>query len=237
MNAMFIKADGIGNFDYTRETATVEAAPVEAPVTANTGLIVYTSDNETLHPLFVPDVNTTARQNTTGTMLVGVLFNEETGTASTETLKKYVQNEDGSTTTVDIEVTIYTGDVTPAEGETYRYLFTNQYNVVGKDKVIDADEPAFYRLKANGGKLKSNRAYLVIDQSVLTGVNSIKAIYLHGLFNDDELDEPTAIELVEDANIGIDVNGTFYTLSGMKIQGLPTKSGIYIQNGKKIMVK
>ncbi len=239
MNAMFIKAEGIGNFDYTRETATVEAEPVEAPVAANTGLIVYTSDNETLHPLFVPDVNTTARQTTTGNMLVGVLFDEETEnvSVSTETLKKYVQQADGSTTTVDTEVTVYTGDVTPAEGETYRYLFTNQYNMVGKDVVIDADEPAFYRLKANGGKLKSNRAYLVIDQSVLTGVNSIKAIYLHGLFNDDELDEPTAIELVEDANIGIDVNGTFYTLSGMKIQGLPTKSGIYIQNGKKIMVK
>lgn len=401
MNAMYITSDSFSEFDYDRETAVVTAVTVDKPVPANTGLIVYTSDNEVLHPLFVPDVNTTARQSTDGNMLVGVVFGEddENVTTSTETLYKYVasstastasatswnfsdfeQAEYTSTTTIngltiaasdgtnssgnnnqnviidgsnktvegvsytkrlkfggagnanyrhlkfnvggsatinvvaahasnsgdprnlmisfgsfgndakpmgsvvagaepivltyeytgteasdiyiysgnsginiyavtvtpkassevslaEVPVTIYTGDVAPAESGTYRYLFTNQYSTVGKDNSLTSAEPGFYRLKAAGGKLKSNRAYLVIGQSVLQG-NSVKAIYLKSFFNDDPDDDfSTVIELVEDNNTGIDMNGTFYTISGVKIQGMPTKSGIYIQNGKKIMVK
>lgn len=387
MKAMYITNENFDEFDYERETAVVTPVEVNNPVPANTGLIVYTSDNEVLHPLFVPDVNTTVRQDVTGNMLVGVIFGEEiategeetdetaepTYTTSTEKLYKYVVNggtaaqtlvdykngigtysivsanskitenqtmltetgvkfdsnisstdnyveytgsfksgdvvtltsiynssdtsksglvqiidangytydvdnttsgvavtgsvtltadtdvlkfgrkggtgtvvssftvtrpgTEGEVEKVATDVTIYTGNVTPAVSGTYRYLFTNQYNTVGQDNSLTSDEPAFYRLKANGGKLKSNRAYLVLDQSVLTGTNGIKTIYLHGFTDDGELDEPTAIELVKDANVGIDVNGTFYTLSGMKIQGLPKTSGIYIQNGKKIMIK
>lgn len=383
MKAMFITSESFGEFDYDRETAVVNATPVTAPVSANTGLIVFTEDNEVLHPLFVPDVNTTERQNTEGNMLVGVLFDEETGTASTETLYKQVVTDPGTpyadladykdnigtftaggtselnstvtigyndtkamkfansynnganyvevtcdggfkrgciityagcinsgeatktgaiqiydengnklhesenfgdlkngatmatggsfelasdvqslriarlgnTTTyvvtfrvewtgseattelVETPVTIYTGNVTPAENDTYRYLFTNQYNTVGQNNSLTSDEPGFYRLKEAGGKLKSNRAYLVIGQNVLKG-NSVKAVYLKSFFNDDPDDDfSTVIELVEDNNAGIDMNGTFYTISGVKIQGMPTKSGIYIQNGKKIMVK
>lgn len=384
MKAMFITSESFDEFDYDRETAVVNATPVTAPVSANTGLIVFTEDNEVLHPLFVPDVNTTERQNTEGNMLVGVLFNEETGTSSTETLYKEVVTDpgtpyqdladykdnigtftaagtselnssvriysfdtpaikfansynnganyvevtcdggfkrgciitysgcissndetktgaiqiydengnllhesqnfvnvydgsnqmasggsfqlesdvqslriarkggtatyvttfrvewtgsDATTELVETPVTIYTGNVTPAESGTYRYLFTNQYNTVGQNNSLTSDEPGFYRLKEAGGKLKSNRAYLVIGQNVLKG-NSVKAVYLKSFFNDDPDDDfSTVIELVEGNNAGIDMNGTFYTISGVKIQGMPTKSGIYIQNGKKIMVK
>ena len=77
----------------------------------------------------------------------------------------------------------------------------------------------------------------MIGQNVLKG-NSVKAVYLKSFFNDDPDDDfSTVIELVDGNNAGIDMNGTFYTISGVKIQGMPTKSGIYIQNGKKIMVK
>ncbi len=384
MKAMFITSESFGEFDYDRETAVVNATPVTAPVSANTGLIVFTKDNEVLHPLFVPDVNTTERQNTEGNMLVGVLFNEETGTSSTETLYKEVVTDpgtpyqdladykdnigtftaegssvlnssvriylfdeqaikfansynnganyvevtcdggfkrgciitysgcissddatetgaiqiydengnllhesqnfvnvydgsnqmesvssfqlesdaqslriarkgntatyvttfrvewtgsDATTELVETPVTIYTGNVAPAGSGTYRYLFTNQYNTVGQNNSLTSDEPGFYRLKEAGGKLKSNRAYLVIGQNVLKG-NSVKAVYLKSFFNDDPDDDfSTVIELVEGNNAGIDMNGTFYTISGVKIQGLPTQKGIYIQNGKKVMVK
>ena len=234
MKAMFITSENFSDVDTERETAVVTPVEVEKPIPANTGLIVYTSDNEVLHPLFVPDVNTTARQDVTGNMLVGVLFDENTGTGSTETLYKA---DPATGELVETEVTIYTGNVDPAESGTYRYLFTNQYNTVGQNNSLTSDEPGFYRLKEAGGKLKSNRAYLVIGQNVLKG-NSVKAVYLKSFFNDDPDDDfSTVIELVDGNNAGIDMNGTFYTISGVKIQGMPTKSGIYIQNGKKIMVK
>ncbi len=230
MTAMIIKADGISEVNRSRETAKVEGVIADKPVPANTGLIVYTVDNETLHPLFVPGVNATERLDVNGNMLVGVTFDENSGTKSTETLYEYKDGEK-----VETDVDIYTGAVAPAESGTYRYLFTNIFNTVGMDDENTADEPAFYRLKAAGGKLKSNRAYLVINQSVLQGA-SVKALFFS--INDDPDDTPTEINIVEGAdNAGIDVNGTFYTVSGVKIQGLPAQKGVYIQNGKKIMVK
>ena len=238
MHAMFVTIDSISNVDTKHETAEVNGVEVTKPVAANTGLIVYTDENETLFPLFVPAEKKTDREEITGNMLVGVLFDETNGTASTDKLYKNVTRQ-GGVEKVKTDVTVYSGSIEPASGSTYRYLFTNQYNVVGQDESLSSDEPTFYRLKAAGGTLKSNRAYLVIEQSVLNGA-SIKSISLKGLGggnNNGELDEPTAIELVEGANNGIDVNGTFYTVSGIKIQGLPKVSGIYIQNGKKIMVK
>ena len=51
------------------------------------------------------------------------------------------------------------------------------------------------------------------------------------------MDDNTTVTAVT----GIEVNDaaeedTYYTLSGIKV-GRPTKSGIYIKNGKKIIIK
>ena len=57
--------------------------------------------------------------------------------------------------------------------------------------------------------------------------------------DDDELDEPTAIELIENL-FGEDTTGqpaTWYSLSGQMLSGKPSKSGIYIMNGKKVFIK
>ena len=34
-----------------------------------------------------------------------------------------------------------------------------------------------------------------------------------------------------------DLNGVWYTLDGRQIQGIPGQKGIYIKNGKKIIIK
>ena len=233
MNAIYVKIDGITNVNTNRETADVTGVEVTKPVAANTGLIVYTDENEVLFPLFVPSVKNTDRETTEDNMLVGVLFDESNGVKSSEGLYKYA-TVDNKYTKVKTNVDVYTGDVDPAESGSYRYLFTNMFNTVGKDDSNTSDEPGFYRLKADGGKLKSNRAYLVIGQSVLQGA-SVKALRLS--LSDDPDDTPTAIQLIDASEAGIDMNGTFYTISGVRVQGLPTQKGVYIQNGKKIMVK
>ena len=33
------------------------------------------------------------------------------------------------------------------------------------------------------------------------------------------------------------MKGDWYTLDGMKLQAAPTKKGVYIMNGKKVVVK
>ena len=48
-------------------------------------------------------------------------------------------------------------------------------------------------------------------------------------------DEPTAINFVHADNSG--ENGKWYTVGGLQLQQKPTHKGVYIFNGKKVMVK
>ena len=46
-------------------------------------------------------------------------------------------------------------------------------------------------------------------------------------------DEPTAISFVHATN----ENGKWYTIGGMQLQQKPTQKGVYIYNGKKLIIK
>ena len=46
----------------------------------------------------------------------------------------------------------------------------------------------------------------------------------------------TAIDTIESTET-VGNSNTFNTLSGMQIQGVPTQKGVYIVNGKKVLVK
>ena len=45
--------------------------------------------------------------------------------------------------------------------------------------------------------------------------------------------EPTKISFVKTEH----VDGQWYSVSGMKLQKRPTQSGVYIYNGKKVVIK
>ena len=76
----------------------------------------------------------------------------------------------------------------------------------------------------NAIEVGPNKAWL----SVNTGVPSARAITL-------VFDEATGVNEV----IGVkEVNdGSWYDLNGRKLNGMPTKKGVYIMNGKKVVVK
>lgn len=137
-----------------------------------------------------------------------------------------------------VDVVFYKGAIKKAEndGKTgyRRYFFTNKYTSTSEPGVSKVSEdPKFFQ--TNGGNLKSNRAYLDVPTSIFGGAN-VKSIRIIGLF--DNTDDATAIELInEPAANEIDLNGEFYSISGVKLQGVPTQKGIYIQNGKKVMIK
>lgn len=118
------------------------------------------------------------------------------------------------------------------------YVLTNIYQQVNDDDELvgpskTATVPGFYRVvSTDNSEMFRYRAYLKLPKS--TSGSNVKAIPLFDFDGElvDAIDEVPAI-----ATNGIDVNGTFYTLQGMKIQGLPKQGGVYIQNGKKVMVK
>lgn len=115
------------------------------------------------------------------------------------------------------------------------YVLTNKYYSIydNTHQISTAEVPGFYRLENLSDHLAKNRAFLALRKPQ-NGSVGVKFISLYDFDGElvDAIDEIPAI-----ATNGIDVNGTFYTLQGLKIEGYPQKGGIYIQNGKKVMVK
>lgn len=127
---------------------------------------------------------------------------------------------------------VESGEVAASDGDSIRYVFTNVYNKVSDvGTKISANTPGFYQVN-RAGVLKANRAYLVLPKETSAGVKAMKLYTLSYTGNEEE--DPTAINGVDAA---FDLNGEFYTISGVKLQGVPTQKGIYIQNGKKVMIK
>ena len=50
-------------------------------------------------------------------------------------------------------------------------------------------------------------------------------------------DENTTAISAPESHASTELNGTWYTLEGRKLQGVPTRKGLYIVNGKKVVIK
>jgi hypothetical protein len=72
-------------------------------------------------------------------------------------------------------------------------------------------------------------AYLVLDSSFSADAN-VRILV-------EEADGTvTAISNINAEGVAVPAEG-WYTINGVKLQGAPTQKGIYINNGKKIVVK
>lgn len=97
------------------------------------------------------------------------------------------------------------------DGNKYAFL----YGKDGLDLAVD---------DGTGGKIKGTRAYFVLPSGalavgsiVLNETDDIETVRLHG-------------EMISD-------DDSYYTLSGLCIQGKPTVPGIYIHGGRKIVIR
>ena len=87
----------------------------------------------------------------------------------------------------------------------------------------------FKKVNENGGTVKANRAYLQILTNALQ--SSTRGITL------DWDDETTAIGKEAIVKGAESTPGQWYTIGGRKLAGQPTQKGIYIVNGKKVVIK
>lgn len=126
---------------------------------------------------------------------------------------------------------------------------------------LTSEQEAFYRMRLNSGvqgtsnTMGANKAYLLIPTAKLplalwnpqsNGEGKPGLAKPGVIFMDDIMDlfggeEPisgiaTAIDAIESTET-VGNGNTFHTLSGMQIQGVPTQKGVYIVNGKKVLVK
>lgn len=123
-------------------------------------------------------------------------------------------------------------------GNIYNYALTSQKNKVGDDTQTYLDEIGFYRIK-DGTKSSGNQGYLPVDCTVPTGTTDGGGAKMSIIF--DSFDDPaetveTAIEVPFEKVFG-GSDAVYYNLNGQKLSGKPTQGGLYIVNGKKVMVK
>ncbi|MGN1263195.1 MAG: hypothetical protein ACI4TW_04080, partial [Prevotella sp.] len=112
-----------------------------------------------------------------------------------------------------IGVTGATKVVTKTEDSYTNYVLSNEAGVVG-----------FYLAKEAGTNVAAGKAYLQVTTSAVDGAKSIMMVFE---------DEATCISEVKAAKQTAD--NVYYTLSGVRVTN-PTK-GLYIKNGKKIIIK
>lgn len=110
------------------------------------------------------------------------------------------------------------------------YILTTKYFRLDKDEnqtgeVIDGNQQCFYKWVK--GNVKSNLAYLQLKNP--SNANAKTVIYLDWFGDTTGIHDMTAPSQVTSGK-------TYYTLDGRKVTS-PTQKGIYIINGKKIIIK
>lgn len=115
------------------------------------------------------------------------------------------------------------------------FTLTDQYYMYSKSSsayvsdVKVSPEISFYILRESG-EARANSAYLQLSEAHARA----RALYLVISDGDSEIDGIEDIELGDAEVVKVK---SIYTLSGTRLNTLPTKKGIYIINGKKVYIK
>ena len=124
---------------------------------------------------------------------------------------------------------------TAVNGTITNYILTAYHKIGEEGDNIDDNVSAFYRVnpKANGGQgaySYGNNAYLQLEtESLSSSANAFEIVF------DFDNDDTDGINEVNDRKAAT-VDG-IYTIDGQKLNGMPNTSGLYIVNGKKVVIK
>lgn len=124
---------------------------------------------------------------------------------------------------------------TSSEGKYTNYAFTWRNWMLNADgkaygDMIDGPQ-AFYRIAAQGAQSSGNQAYLPVLSERAAGARGFYMVFGE---DEDPGSHGTAVEVVKNTVTKSDV---YYNLNGQQLTGKPVKGGIYIHNGKKVVIK
>ncbi len=147
-----------------------------------------------------------------------------------------------------LKAQLATGTVPASEtitGEKYiNFVFSYRYRDVDPStgaiigSAVYEGPQGFYRVAGSGANSSGNQAYLPLLQSIVNLQDWSSASRCVTLtFDEDEGGDVTNIEVIPDIVSQNTVENVYYSLSGQKLNGKPAKGGIYICNGKKVVIK
>ena len=228
-----------GQPDYTNRTLVltdIGSSENNHVVPANTGCVIFNKTDEkqvdmmgtgTGFHLFVPDMHDTEK-------LASETIGEGESAQIINLLKPQLglKNPMQRTETIDgVEHTVYL--------LAYQYYQLDQYGNAYGDP-IPGDE-MFYRIAGNKPMgLNANSAYLLLPTSKVKPQGALGAKYSFMFADYDDLlfnNIVTGVEGLEETGIQQANQTDWYNLNGQKLNGKPSASGIYIVNGKKLVIK
>lgn len=112
----------------------------------------------------------------------------------------------------------------------YRYFSENPDGTYDENQEMEGDE-AFYRVAKGGAQSGANKAYLPLPTDYMM-VNGHYTNIISFVYDGEE----TGIQDVTNY-VSAPENNVYYTIDGQKLNGVPTIRGIYIVNGKKVVIK
>ena len=148
-----------------------------------------------------------------GTAVIIVADNNEVSMTETDLAAFSGENSlrgvDVETSTADIQSTL--GDGT---------FYVLGMTVVGSEKHF-----GFH--KYDGTTMAARKAFVLVGGSNAALARSLTMVF----------DDATGIKALSTDSVDAKDDGAWYTLDGRKLQGMPAKSGLYISNGHKIVIK
>ena len=216
-------------FDYPNKTVTLERVTVSEKVMipVNAGYEAYLLHNmkdeavEILNGkfhLFVPDMHDYVEGNEDSNL-------------------KTIKNMEGS----KLKAQLGAGTVPATDNAgntnfvlTYKYRHVNANDEVTSG-IIESDHVAFYRVLSSVSS-KGNQGYLPVP-TIDWHNQAAKTAKFTIIYIDDEEEDGGVVTGVENIESSSTEKATYYNLNGQKLNGAPTESGIYIRNGKKVLVK
>ena len=151
-----------------------------------------------------------------GTAVIIVADNNEVSMTET-TLNDF----DGTNHLRGVDVDTPTADITSTLG-------TGTFYVLGMTTVNNEQHFGFHRYE--GAEVAAHKAYVFVSGSNQALARSLTMVF----------DDATGIQNVEADSSLSTLHPSlqeWYTLDGRKLQGKPTKNGIYVNNGRKVVIK
>lgn len=128
------------------------------------------------------------------------------------------------------------------EGDTKNFVLTATYQKVDKDDNLtdeamnEATGEGFYRVGKNNPITSSgHQGYLPVSTEIAEGYAKFSIVFVDF---EDNFQGTTTIPEVAPVNDQMNnENAEWFNLNGQKLNGKPNEGGVYIVNGKKVMVK
>ena len=144
------------------------------------------------------------------------------------------KNENNEQASSPLKAHVAASIMDPSDATVNRFIFTNVvYDRNDASETKKEKDLGFYIVRKQGN-MKANQAYLELPTSLFNTTSAAKQ-YVRLAFEDIN-DTPTGIDSVPTDTLPRLESGVYYTLNGVRLASKPQQKGIYILNGKKVVI-